>query len=208
MGLGLNILNRNGFKRYIGNGIARFVDHIGSAVFSNLDGRNNVVQKGLGRYKIYDADDGGTLDSVFIQGRRDHNGQFPGNFADQRFRNIDVALHGLFYIFAVGIILSVKNTDAVQADNISALEIVHGGAFIDNGLLFFNRYIRTGQLRNTAGVHSDVLVSGKFLLYPFRCQNGRFGHHMFYGGHCAVVVGYDAGDAGCDLPDQNGQNET
>ena len=49
---------------------------------------------------------------------------------------VDIALHGLSDIFAVGIIFSVKNTDTVYTDDITPLEIVHGDAFVYNGLFF------------------------------------------------------------------------
>ncbi len=96
------------------------------------------------RNKIYDSDNGRTLDSVGIKRRCYHNGEFSGNFADEWFRYIDIALHCLFYIFAVGIILAVENAEPVCTDNISPLEIVHGSPFIDNGLFLVERDIRVG----------------------------------------------------------------
>ena len=73
------------------------------------------------------------MDSVCVQRSGHHDGQLSCDFADQRLRYINIALHGLLHIFPVGIILAIENTDAVHADNISPLEVVHGTAFVYDG---------------------------------------------------------------------------
>ena len=84
------------------------------------------------------------MDTIGIQRSRHHNGQFSGNLTDQWLRHENIALHGLFYVFAVRIIVSVKNADAVRPDDISPLKIVHGTALVNDGLFFIRRHFRVG----------------------------------------------------------------
>ena len=101
-----------------------------------------------------------SLDSALVNGGCNHNRQFSCHLADQRFGYIDIALHGLFHIFAVRIIISVKNADTVRADNVPALEIVHADTFVYDRAFLFQRDGVIEKLGNAAGIHGDVLVCG------------------------------------------------
>ena len=138
--------------------------------------------------KIDDACNGRTIDPIRIDWRRDHDRQFPCDLADQRLRYIDIALHGLFDIFPVGIILPVKDADPIHTNDISALEIVHGGALTDDGLFLLQRYRRIGQLRDAACIHGNILVSRQFVLNTSCRLDCRFAHHLLHCGECACVV--------------------
>ncbi len=129
-------MDGNRIKGDVRNGVAFVINHIGPAVFPYLYGGNNVVQKGFVRNEIHYSCDGGAVNAAGIKRSGNHDGQFACDFTYQRLGHIYIALHGLFYIFPVRIILAVKNADAVHSDNIPALEIVHGSAFLDNGFLF------------------------------------------------------------------------
>ena len=136
LGFGFNILDCNRIEGDVRNGVAFIVNHIGSAVFPYLYRRYNVVQKGFVRNEIHYSCDGRAVNAAGIKRSGNHNGQFACDFTYQRLRHVDIALHGLLYIFPVRIILAVKNADAVHSDDIPALEIVHGGTFLNNGFLF------------------------------------------------------------------------
>ncbi len=43
LGLGLYVLNRYRIKRDVGNRIAGLINHVSPAVFTNLDGRYNII---------------------------------------------------------------------------------------------------------------------------------------------------------------------
>ena len=195
LGLGADVLDGDGIKDDVGNGIAGLVDHVGPAVLADLDGGYDIVQEGLGGNEIHHAHDGGAVNPVFVQGGCHHDGQFPGDFADQGLRYIDIALHGLLDIFPVGIVLSVENADAVHADEVPALEIVHGAALIDDGLFLLRRCLRIGELGDAAGIHGYIPVSGQLLFHAPCRQDRRFAHHVIHSGKDAAVAGNDAGNA-------------
>ena len=148
------------------------------------------------------------MNAVLIQGSGYHDGQFAGDLADQGLRHIDIALHGLLYVLAVGIVLSVENADAVHADDVSPLEIVHGAALIDDGFLLLCRYFRIGQLGNAACVHGYVSVSRQFLFHISCRQNGSFAHHMIHSGKDAVIAGHNTGNTRSQQRCGDGYDET
>ena len=123
-----------------------------------------------------------------IKRRRHHDRQLPGDFADQRFRYIDVSRHGLFYVLPVRIILSVENAVAVHADDVAPLEAVHPDAFVHNGLFFRHGHRRIRQLGYVSRVHGYVFIGREFLFNAFCRQYGSFAHHLVYRGDGAFVV--------------------
>ena len=128
-----------------------------------------------------------------IDGRGYHDGQVPCDLADQGFGYIDVPLHGLHDIFPVGVVLAVKNADAVRADDIAPLKAVHLDALFDDRAFFLQRHRCVGQLGNAAGIHGDIFVSGQLLFNPLRRQDGSFAHHLFHCDKRASVSGRNAG---------------
>ena len=193
LGVPLNVLGGDGFQRDVGNGVAGFVDHIGAAVLTDLDGGDDVVQKSLRGDKIDHAHNPGALIAAGVEGGGHHDGQLPRNFADQRLGDIDIALEGLFYIFPVRVVLAVKQADAVGADEVAPLKAVHADPLVHNGPLLIQRNRAVGQLGDTACVHSDVFVGGQFLLNALRRKHRSLAHHLAHRGDGASVVQRDTG---------------
>ena len=157
---------------------------------------------------VYNPYNIGTVNSLCIERRGHHDGQIAGDFADQRLRHIDIALHGLLYILAVRIVFAVKDTDAVCTDDISPLEIMHGGALVNDGFLNIDGYIGIRKLWNTACIRCDIFVSHQFLFHAFRSQNGGFAHHVVHGSYGTFVIWNNTGETHGNQRRQNGQNET
>ncbi len=201
MSLPFNILSSNGIQGNIGNGIAGLVDHIGPAVLADLNGRDDVIQKSLRRDEVHNALN---LPSAGIKGCRHHNRQLPCNFADQRFRNIDIPLHGLLYILPVRIIISVEDADAVGVNDIAPLKAMQADPLVNDSALFIQRYKRAGQLRDAACVHGYIFVCGKFLFNTLGCQHRSLTHHLFYRGESAPVAQRNAERAYYNHGDQDG----
>ena len=105
--------------------------------------------------------------------------------------NVDVPLHGLLYVFPGGVVVAVKNADAVRADDVAALEAVHTDTLINHGALFFHGHRRIGQLRNTSRVHCHIFICGQFLPNALRRQNGSLAQHSIYRGNSVPVVERD-----------------
>ena len=203
LGLALNVLCGDGVQGNVGNGIAGLVDHIGPAVFADLDGGDNIVQKGLLRHKIDHAHNLAVPASVLVKRRGHHDGQLACDFADQGLGHIDAALHGLLHIFPVRVVVSIKNADAVGSDDVAPLEAVHGDALVDDGALFLQRHLVVGQLRDAAGIHGHVFVGGQLLLNALCRQHRRLAHHLVHRGDGAPVAERAAGHSHRDQCDQD-----
>lgn len=161
----------------------------------------------LGRHKIDHAYDIGPMAPARIERRGHHDGQLPCDLTDQRLRNINIALHGLPYVFPIRVVLAVENADAVGADDVAALEAVHGHALVDDGALFLLRCVIVRQLRDAAGVHGHVLVGRQLLLNALSREHCGFAHHLVYGGDSAPIAQGATGCPYCDQCDQNGRHQ-
>ena len=192
LGLPLHVLRGDGVQGDVGDGVAVFVNHIGPGVLADLDGGDDVVQEGLRRHKVDHARDPALLR---IYRRRHHDGELPRDLADQGLGDIDIPLHSLLDILPVGVILAVKNTDAVYANDVAPLEAVEADTLIDHSALFLQRHHGVGQLGDSARVHGHVLVGGELLLHPLRRQHGGLAHHGFHRGNGIPVIQRNAGRA-------------
>ncbi len=172
--LPLNILGRDCFQGGVGDGITRLVDHVSPAVFADLDGGDNIIEEGLRRDKIDNPCNSPVLAAAGVDRRSHHDGQLSRHLADQGLGHIDIALHRLLDVFPAGVVVAVKNADAVGADDVAPLEAVHPDALIHYGAFFLHRHSGVGQLRNVARVHGYILVGRQLLADARRRQNSGF----------------------------------
>ena len=190
LGLPLNILGGDGFQGDVGDGVSILVDHIGPAVFADLDRGYNVVQEGLRRDKVHHARN---APAVGIDRRGHHNGQLSGDLADQGLGDVDIPLHRLLDILPVGIVFPVKKADAIHADEIAPLEAMKADPFVHDGLLLLHRCDGIGQLGNAPRVHGHILIGNQFLFNALGSQDGGLAHHLLHCGKSAPVIQPDAG---------------
>ncbi len=208
LGLPLDVLGGDGVQRHVGDGVARLVNHIGLAVLAHLDGGHDIIQKGLRRHKIDHAHNRGAPAPVLIEGGGHHNGQLPGNLADQGLRDIDRPRHGLLHILPVRVVLAVEDAAAVGADDVAPLKSVHLHPLVNDGPLFLRGYLIVGQLGDTACVHGYVLIGGQLLLDALRRQHGGLAHHLVHRGDCASVIQCNAGGSHQNQRRQNCRHQT
>ena len=193
LGLALHVLGSDGVQGHVGDGVAGAVDHVGPAVGADLDGGDDVVEEGLGGHEVDHAHDAPALGAAGVDGGRHYDGELAGDLADQGLGHVDRAAHGLLDILAVGVVLPVEDTDAVGADDVAPLEVVHVHARVDDGALLRHGHCLVGQLRDAAGVHGHIPVGSQLLLDALRRQHGGLAEHLVHRGDGAPVVEDDAG---------------
>ena len=207
LGLPLHVLGGDGVQGSVGDGVAGLVDHIGPAVIADLDGGDDVVEEGLRRHEVDHAHDPGAPAALVIDGRGHHDGQLPGNLADQGLGHVDAAAHSLLDVLPVGVVLPVKDAHAVQADNVAPLEAVHPDPLVNDGPLFLHRHGGVRQLGNAPGVHRHVLVGGQLLLDALRRQHGGFAEHPVHCGDGAAVCKGDTDGSHRDHGDHDRRDQ-
>ena len=154
---------------FMSNGVSVTIQHIGAAVFTDLEAGHNIVQERFGGYKVDHTGDLPALNTILPKRRGYHNRQLARNFADSGSGKPRIARQGLFEILPVRVIVAVKQAIASNRQQISPLHTVILRPGIHQGLFFGNGYLRITKCGNHAHSFDRVSIRLKLVRHMFSC---------------------------------------
>ena len=192
----------------MGNGVAVLIQHVGAAVFTDVDGAYNIIEEGLAGHEVYHADDIAVHNAVFPQGSGNDDGQFTGYLAHNRSGNVAVALHTLGIVVTVGIVVSIQQADTVGIQDVGTCHVVFLSPLVHQGLFFFSGHGVSGDVAPGTEGYSYIPIGFQLFFDTAGCDGSCGLHGIFQLADRTGVAHIDAHSADNQQKYCNGTDNT